>query len=312
MQLQTVTGPVPPEAFGLTDGHAHVWIMPTSGIEAESRIELHDYNLIRSELRDFHSTGGGALVDCQPGGAGRDARKLAELSQATGLYITATTGFHLRKYYAPDYWLWSATAEEAAAHFIEELSVGVRESSTVRATTVKVGYTGVIDGQERVLMEAAAEASRQTGALILFHTEKGANVEALLPFFGDRGIPAERLYLCHVDKRPDLELHFELARAGVLLGYDTFVREKYDPEKNAWPLLLGMVLNGFGQSIAVCQDIAETSLWRHYGGEPGLVYLPQTIIPRLRKEGVDEVSITRLTGGNISRRLVWQSAQAQA
>ena len=86
--------------------------------------------------------------------------------------------------------------------------------NTIRATTIKVGYEGTIAGQTRVLMEAAAEASRQTGALILFHTERGQNVEALIPFFGDRGVPASRLYICHVDKRPDAGLHRALAQAG--------------------------------------------------------------------------------------------------
>jgi hypothetical protein len=47
--------------------------------------------------------------------------------------------------------------------------------------------------------------------------------------------------MCHVDKRPDVGLHRELARAGVLLGYDTFGRPKYNPDQGVWQLIPALV-----------------------------------------------------------------------
>ena len=305
MRFQTVTGPVPVEQVMVADAHAHAWIVPPEGVPAESRLELNDYNAIRAELSDFRAAGGTTLVDCQPGGCGRDATRLLDLARATGLHITATTGFHQRKYYPPDSWLWSAPVENAAAYFVEELTTGMVETGdTVPATTIKVGYDGVIEGQPRVLMEAAAAASRQTGALILFHTERGLNVEALVPFFTDQGVAANRLYLCHVDKRPDVGLHRELEQAGVLLGYDTFDRPKYDPERGVWPLLRTLVADGLGAHIAVGLDMAITSMWKHYGGRVGMLFLPHKIVARLRTEGFPEPIIRQLTAHNIASRLV--------
>ncbi len=305
MNFQTVTGLVPVEEVRLADGHAHVWIAPQDGVAPDVRIDLHDYDRIEAELRDFRAAGGTTLIDCQPGGAGRDTRKLAALSRATGLHITATTGFHRQVYYPPGDWLWSASEAKAAAYFLEELTLGTRESGgTIPATTIKIGYEGVIEGQTRVLMEAVAEAARQTGALVLFHTEAGGNVEALLPFFGARGVPPSRLYLCHVDKRPDLGLHRELAQAGALLGYDTFARPKYNPEQGVWKLMPALVAEGLGEHISICLDLAFPAQWRHYGGKPGLLFLPMDVLPRVRAEGIDEATIARLTGGNIARYLV--------
>jgi phosphotriesterase-related protein len=305
--IQTVTGSLAESAVTLADGHAHAWIAPPEGIAPEARLELDRFDAIQAELDQFRAAGGSLLVDCQPGGTGRDANRLAQLAQATGVWITATTGFHLQKYYPPEDWLWSATAESAAAYFVEELVTGTRESQgTIRAAAIKVGYGGVIEGQTRVLMEAAAEAARQTGALLLFHTERGINVEALLPFFADRGVPAQRLYLCHVDKRPDVGLHRELAQAGVLLGYDTFARPRYDPERTVWPLLLAMVAADLGAHVAVGQDMALPEMWRSWGGEPGLCFLPEVIIPRLRAEGVSEAVFRQLTGANIALRLAYR------
>ena len=196
MKLLTVTGPVAVDDLGLIDGHGHAWIQPPEGTPPESRLELNDYAAIAEELRDFRAAGRAAVIDCQPGGCGRDARMLVRLAEATGVYITATTGFHRQAYYPPGHWLWSASAEVAADYFVEEVTGGTRETGgTAPATTIKVGYEGRIDGQTRTLMEAAAEAARRTGVALLFHTERGAGAEALLPFFGQRGVPADQLYL---------------------------------------------------------------------------------------------------------------------
>lgn len=305
MNFQTVTGPVAVAQVALADAHAHAWIAPPAGVLPENRYELSDFEAIRAELNDFRSAGASLLVDCQPGGCGRDAGRLRELAQVTGVHITATTGFHLRKYYPPESWLWSASAEEAAAYFIEELTIGIAEAGrAAAATTIKVAYSGAIEGQTRALMEAAAEACRRTGALLLFHTERGANIEALVPFFGDRGIPAHRLYLCHVDKRPDLSLHRELAQAGVLLGYDTFARPQYNPERGVWPLLLKMVAEGLTGQVALGLDLAAASQWRHYGGGVGLEFLPRNVVARLHAEGLPAAVIHQLTAVNIASRLV--------
>lgn len=312
MIFHTVTGPVDVDAVQLADGHAHVWIDPPEGVAPGVRLELRDASAIRAELRDFRAAGGTTLVDCQPGGCGRDGTRLAAMARATGLHITATTGFHQQQYYAPEHWLWSASAERAADFFVEELTAGLRETGgAVGATTIKVGYEGVIAGQTHRLMDAAAEASRRTGALILFHTERGDNVEALIPFFADRGVGAHRLYLCHVDKRPDVGLHRELAQAGTLLGYDTFARPRYDPDRGVWLLLKTMIAAGLETHVAIGLDMALASLWRRYGGQPGVCFLPEHVIPRLRAEGIQDTAIRQITAKNIARHLVWQTGDVE-
>lgn len=312
MQFQTVTGSVAVEQVRLVDAHAHLWIKPPAGIADDCRYELDDEVRIQAELVDFRAAGGTTLVDCQPGGCGRDATKLVKLSQATGLQVTASTGFHLKRYYPPEYWLWTATTDAATAYFIEELTVGMKETGPgVRATVIKIAYDGIVDGQQQVLMQAAAIAARQTGATLLFHTEQGRSVESLLPFFTGRGVDATQLYICHVDKRPDFGLHRELARAGVLLGYDTFARPKYDPEHNVWPLLKQMVADGLEKSVAIGLDLAAAAMWQHYGGGSGMLTLPRDIVPRLHAEGLSDAVIRQLTAQNIAERLVWQPPRSK-
>jgi phosphotriesterase-related protein len=309
MELQTVTGPVSLEEIKLVDGHAHVWIEPPKGVSPKFRFELNNPYLIEAELKDFRSAGGTTLIDCQPGGCGRDARMLVKFSEATELHITATTGFHLQRYYPAEYWLWSAAEYAAVEYFVNELTTGLQEKDEALATTIKVGYEGEIEGQTRILMDAAAEAARQTGAALLFHTEEGRNVEALPLFFEDRGVATNRLYLCHMDKRPDLGLHRELAQAGALLGYDTFLRPTYKPRQNLWPLLLAMVNDErLEDHIAIGLDMARASMWRHYEDGPGLVTLPDRILAHLHNEGLSESTVSKLAGENVAKFLVRQKS----
>lgn len=304
MKLRTVTGPVDVRAITLADAHGHVWIDPPDDVSGESHLELNAKSAICRELKEFNLPGGRLIVDCQPGGCGRDAGILAWLSEQAGIFITATTGYHLPRYYAPSSWLWTASVELATDYFIEELTLGTRETdSEIPATTLKVGFNGQIKGQDRILMLAAAEAARQTGVTMLFHTEQGHNVETLLPYFEQRGVPPNQLYLCHMDKRPDVGLHRELAQAGVLLGYDTFVRPRYDPETNAWPLLCRMVADGLDHCVAIGLDLAASSMWKHFSGGPGMSALMDGILSRLRSEGMNEAIIANLTAQNVVSRL---------
>ena len=303
LQILTVTGPLDPTQVALADAHSHVWIDPPTGINPKARFELNDPRCIEAELKDFRSAGGNLLVDCRPGGCGRDVRMLVKLAEAAELHITAVTGFHLSRYYPAGHWLWTSDENSAAAYFINELTAGMQEKDGVLAAVIKVGFDGKIDGQNQVLMEAAAEAARQTGAGLLFHTEAGFNAEALPIFFEDRGIAAERLFMCHLDQRPDVGLHRELVQASVLLGYETFNRPLAKPEKNVWPLLMQMIRAGYVEHIAVGLDMARSTRWRHYGGGPGLVFLPDVILPRLHHEGLSETEVAALTGQNVAQFL---------
>jgi phosphotriesterase-related protein len=313
--LHTLTGAIDSQTVTIADAHAHLWIDSASGVAPEARLELNDYPAIEAELRAWcaaarllssDTTFVPLIVDCQPSGAGRNVARLNALARATGVHIAAATGAHQLKYYPPDAPIRTITAEAAAAFFVNELTQGMFDPNSLgyrqRATFIKIGYEGSIDGQTAVLMEASAIAARETGAAVLFHTEAGKGIEHLLPFYAARGIGAQRLYMCHVDKRPDLALHREMAQAGVLLGYDTWLRPKYDPQRNTYPLLYGMIEAGYAGSVAVGLDCALPSMWAYRGGL-GISALIAQVIPRLRAEGYDEATIRLLTAQNVAQRL---------
>jgi phosphotriesterase-related protein len=247
------------------------------------------------------------MIDCQPGGCGRNGEALAQVAAVSGVHIVGCTGFHLRKYYPPDAWIWKQSTQVAGDYFIQDLTQGMEEcqefETPVLAGFIKLACESTLDRTPAALLEAAVHASRVTGSAIEIHTEKGGDVEAIIEFFLNRGLQPSRLVICHIDKRPDFGLHRSLAERGLLLEYDTFYRPKYEPEKHLWPLLEQMASAGLAGSIALATDMAESNQWRRYGGSPGLAGALTQIKSRLESQGFEERSIRAMMGGNISQRL---------
>ena len=294
--VQTVLGPRDGETLGVVDAHAHLWI----GAGPEGSPRLEDEDLALRELRELRAAGGGALIDCQPGGCGRNGTVLRRLMEASGVAVVAVTGFHLRRHYLPGTGPW-ADPDGALESFVAELRDGLAEEPAARAGLVKCAWTGAGEA-ERALLDAGLEAARREGAPVLVHTERGEAVERLCELVVDAGVAPGRVQLSHVDKRPDHGLHLELARAGFVLGYDTFLRPKYRPDEHVWPLLGALVREGLWRQATLGTDLVDHADW-HAAGGPGLRALPLDVVGRLRGAGVEGEALRALAGGNAVRLL---------
>jgi phosphotriesterase-related protein len=296
-----------PSDLGIVDSHNHVWIEAVSGTKLTNPPVLNQYEKILSELKDYKQAGGEAILDCQPGGCGRNGSILAELSKASGVAIIACTGFHRPIYYSPDYWLWQSTSDQIAAHFIEEIKWGLKETQH-RATPISAGFIKIacedsISKTYQPGLLAAAFAEIQTKKIIEIHTEKGQQAAEILDFFIKLGVDPHQILLCHMDKRPDVGLHQELAQAGAALEYDTFYRVKYAPEKYLWALITKMLEIGYEDRICLATDMAESIFWKTMGKGPGLDYFPSQIQARLIGMGFPGQAVRKIMGKNIARLL---------
>jgi len=260
--IETVAGPRPAADVGVADAHAHLWIAP----RVPDAPALTDPALALAELADFAAAGGTLVVDCQPGGCGRDGRVLARLTQVSTVAVVAATGFHLARYYPAGEGPWALGGDASRIQFERELRQGLAEEPTVRAGVVKAAWTGDGGDAERDLMRAALEAAQRAAAAVVVHTDAGAAVEGLVRLVDDSGLTPARVQLSHIDKRPDAALHRDLARAGYVLGYDTFLRPKYDPERHVWPLLRAMIADGLWPHITLGLDLVDAASWHVRGG----------------------------------------------
>jgi 5-phospho-D-xylono-1,4-lactonase len=304
--ITTVLGPITIDVCGITDAHTHLWIDPVPGADPDAPV-LVGAEQILAELIEYRQAGGFSVVDCQPGGCGRNGNRLVELSLSSGVTVVAATGFHRQRYYPSDYWLWSAAASAAADHFLEELETGLLEcrafSHPARAGFIKIACEATLAQTPRAALEGAASAAVQSGAMLQIHTEKGGAALEILAYFLDQGVEPRQIVLCHLDKRPDRELHRDLIQASAMLEYDTFYRPRYDPEKHLWPLLEWVISTGLSSSIALGTDMAEKHLWRHFSNGSGLPGFATSIRSRLESIGAGPDTVAQLLGGNITRRL---------
>ncbi len=305
-RLMGTTGPIRLPETAIADAHNHLWIDPVSGADPQAPV-LNNGELIRAGLKAFHRLGGSAVMDCQPAGCGRNGFKLRQFSDECDVHIIACTGFHLRKYYPPEYWLFQAGVEEAIEFFLDELRIGLVETrrgrNPVRAGFIKVACERSIPDSPIELLEAGARAALEAGAAVAIHTERGSGANAILTQFDRFGLPANRIVLCHMDKRPDAGLHRELADRGALLEYDTFFRPKYEPEKNVWPLLEELAVDGYSNRIALATDMAEAEMWREGKFGSHLTGLITVVKPKLESIGFNHDDLRSLLGGNIIARL---------
>ena len=95
-----------------------------------------------------------------------------------------------------------------------------------------------------------------------------------------------------------MDLHIKLANKGYFLEYDTFMREKYNPEKNLWVLIKGMIDEGFENSIIAASDLYQESMWKILSDKGGMPEFFNSIIIKLQNLHINENAIPKFIGGN--------------
>jgi 5-phospho-D-xylono-1,4-lactonase len=307
MAIQTVNNIIQANTLGMADAHVHIWAKFEKPIAENVFPEIDDFQLIKNNLLDFKKSGGDLVVDCTPYGSGRDGNKLYELYADTGVEIVCVTGFHRKEYCLSSFDIWSFDEKQASAFFLKEITEGLTETLNtgrrIKPGLIKIPFIGSLEGMYKVLTDAAIFASNQTGVPLLVHTEQGLNIEWLCDYLEEKKVKPQKVVLGHVDKRPDIKLHGKLAAKGYYLEYDTFLREKYNPEKYTYKLIESMVKNGFGGSIMVGSDIASNKTWENIKtgtGYGGFFAKLKSRIPNGNNSFNGSIGIT---GGNAARFL---------
>ncbi|HEX2681479.1 MAG TPA: hypothetical protein VHQ03_09325 [Candidatus Dormibacteraeota bacterium] len=278
-EVITVLGPVPAERLGVTDAHDHLFLRSPA-------LPGQDFDDVDKAVAEVSGAGLGTIVEVTPIGLGRNPAGMRAVAERTGVHVVAATGYHRDAHYPADHWVLSASVEALADRILADLQHGM-DKDTARAGVIKAGasYQRISPTEERRLL-AAAIGCKETGVPILVHTEIGTCAHEIVDLLTGAGVAADRIILAHLDRNPDLELHNEIASRGVWLEYDTPGRIKYRPDSQ----LIDLIEGGRESQIMLGLDLGQRDYFRAYGGGPGLGYLMETFVPRLRKRiGVDAV-----------------------
>ena len=169
--VQTVSGPIAPDALGHSQIHEHIFVHRTPMAEKNPALRLDDPARSLEELRAYRAAGGGFLADAQPVAAGRDAERLGALSRESGVAVAASTGYHLLGFYPADCWVHSLDEEGLYDLYCGELLEGMlpwrpepdrrpAQPTAFRAGLVKAAIPAEgAEGRYAVLLRAAARAA---------------------------------------------------------------------------------------------------------------------------------------------------------
>ena len=313
-KIRTVLGDITPETLGFTHCHEHIFIERGNSAEINPALLIDDYEKSFRELILFSEAGGSALVDAQPVMAGRMAEYLLKASQNSGIHIIASTGFHKTCFYYEDSYLFHKTEQEITELYISEITHGMLTSkqagtqrSDARAGIIKVAvdFGGIFaDKIYEKLHSAAAAAQMETGAPVMCHIETGADAEEVIRFYTDAGVPAQSLWLAHLDRADDdIGHHQAAASCGAYLEYDTIARPKYHSDAHECKLIMDMIAAGYGNKLLLGLDTTRERL-ESYGGKIGLSYLHDVFVPYLKSNGVTEDEILALMYDNPQKALL--------
>lgn len=312
--VRTVLGDIGPELLGATDYHEHLFqVSPLLHGD-----ELDDEPASTTEATLLRRSGASAVVDATPIGLGRRPHAVARISRASGLHVVHVTGVHREEHYRPGHPVLAENAETLADRFRTELLDAMPEdedgrdapgwtgTGPVRAGALKagVGYWSM-STFERSVLDAVAGVSAETGAPVMVHLEHGSAAHEVLDVLIAAGCAETRVVLAHIDRNPDIGLHLELTARGAFLGYDGAARLLRWPDSLLVECIRAVVEAGGADHILLGGDVARRSRYVAYGGMPGLAYLFDRFVPRVRAAVGSEV-VDRLLTANAARWLSWE------
>jgi 5-phospho-D-xylono-1,4-lactonase len=292
---RTILGDIEPSKMGLTFSHEHIIIEESFATHSNKDFVLNDVEKVSLELRNFYAVGGRTVVDAMPADCGRNILKLVEVSKKTGVQIIVPTGLHLEMYYPPNHWRYFLDEDTLTDLFVKDIEEGIDiydyGCPIVKRTPYKAGMIKLATGDESFtehqlkIFKSVVEAHQKTGVPILTHTNNGKQAIEQAALFIKLGADVKHIVLSHVDRNKDLAYHHDLMQMGVRVEYDSHFRWKNDTDNWTYTLL-EKLLPDYPDQITVGMDMARSSYWKSYGGEPGLNYLLTNFTEQLNLRGL--------------------------
>ncbi len=316
MPISTVTGPTEPAALGRTLMHEHL-LVGFPGWDSDPAetgpSEEERFSICVDRIEEIKALGIDSLIDPCPNDLGRDVELMARVSQKTGFQIICATGLYKESEGGAAYWQFRGRLEDSVQAmselFIREITEGVG-STGIRAGIIKVGTgKGRMSDYERMVFEAAARASLETGAPITTHTDEGTVGDEQQRVLTELGVPAHRIVIGHSCGTGDHDYHMAIARGGSYLGFDRFGLDVLIPDTTRVASLLALLRAGAGDRVVVSHD--SVWCWKGQPFPPAVqqamekvwnpTHFSRVITPMLKDGGATDEQIDGLMIGNPRR-----------
>ncbi len=298
----TVRGPVAPEALGVMLPHEHLF--SNFGEEPAEPPHYDEAALMQAVMpfaRRLKELGCGALADATAAWFGRSPVLLKAISEKTGLHVLTNTGYYgaASDRYVPKH-AFEEDAARLAGRWVREWREGIAGTG-IRPGFIKTGVDAEpLSEIDAKLVRAAALAHRDSGLTVAVHT--GGNPEAAMrqmAILREEGVLPEAWIWVHANqvKSGEEELLEKAAAAGAWISLDGL--DETTLERHA-ELVLRLRAKGHLSRVLLSHD---GNSFRAGGKRPARPFtlLFEKLLPELRRAGLEEAEIRRLTRDNPAR-----------
>ncbi|WP_064705435.1 phosphotriesterase family protein [Rhizobium bangladeshense] len=294
--LRTTLGLKSKSELGMILPHEHVFVdLRTPGQPGYAEANVEDVvRLMAPEIERIKKLGVTALVECSTGGVGRRADIDLAVSLATDFPIVVPTGIY-REPWIPE-WVRQASEEKLEAWMLRELTEQIDETG-FQAGWIKLsaGDDGMTALETKIL-RAAARAAAQTNAVIGSHTIRGRVVMDQLDVIEAEGYRADRFISIHTQEEKDFAYHLAVAERGAWIEYDHVGRSEDD---DVAELVIRALEAGCGDRMLLSHDRGWFDPALPKGGIPKpYTHLSTVLLPELKRRGIDDRILMRLTHDN--------------
>lgn len=305
--VDTVRGPVPTAALGVTLMHEHVFVLSPEIIANFPEVwgdEQAREEAAVEKLNALKAIGVDTIVDPTVIGLGRYIPRIQRIADRTDLRIIVATGVYTYND-VPMYFHFTGPGtalggpEAMVEMFVGDITEGIAGTG-VKAAILKCATDepGVTPGVERVL-RAVAQAHRATGVPITTHTHahtrRGLDQQRI---FAQEGVDLGRVIIGHSGDTTDLDYLEELIAAGSYLGMDRFGLDNILGFDDRVDIVARMCERGHADRMVLAHDAACYMDWLPEAALPVVLpnwhylHIHQDVLPALRRRGVTEEQIT--------------------
>ena len=316
--VNTITGPVDANTFGRTLMHEH-FLFGFAGFQGDATLggfkeEEYTRDCVQAVV-DARAYGVETIVDATTNECGRNVRFLQKIANLTGINIICSTGYYFQDESAFAYWNFrkgfADIQEEIFEMMYTELTKGI-EGTDIKAGVIKLASSkDKIQPMEEIFFKAAARAQKETGCVIITHTQLGTMGPEQAQLLISEGADPKKIAIGHMCGSTDIDYHERVLKQGVYINMDRFGLEGelfHTPtDEQRMDVIKTLVDKGYGDHILLGHDSVNVNLGR------GLIMTPKMqelmkdanirtvgkkVIPGLKARGMSDAQVEALLTDN--------------
>ncbi len=266
-------------------------------------------------VKDARAYGIETLVDATTNECGRNVRFLKKISDMTGMNIICSTGYYFQAESSYAYWNFrkgfADIEQEIYELMLTEVTKGI-EGTDIKAGVIKLASSlNEITPMEEHFFKAAARVQRDTGVVIITHTQQGTMEPEQADLLISNGASPDKIAIGHMCGSTNIAYHEEVLKKGVYVNLDRFGLQGelfHTPtDEQRMDVIKALVDKGYGDKILLGHDSVNVNLGRPIVMTPfmqealkdaNIRTIGAKVLPGLKKRGMSESAIEKLLTDN--------------